>query len=77
MAKVSGWVVVVPKYNRYGVLQDAKLDRITQSRPQALSNGERAFRLTIDIPSTVFDPFAEVTVSVSDAAVIAPEVEIG
>lgn len=73
----SAWVVVTPKYNRYGALQEIKLDRIVQQRPQALSNGERAFRLGIDIPESVFDPFAHIDITVPEGAVIQPQIEVG
>lgn len=75
--KATGWVVVQPIYNHYGSLKDIKLSRITQNPPTSLSNGERAFRLSVEIPESVFDPFANVQVTVPESDVISPEVEIG
>lgn len=72
-----GWVVVKPVFTQYGALREVKLDRITQNRPQALGNGERAFRLTVTLPSSIFDPFALVDITVPEGALLEPEVVVG
>lgn len=73
----TGWVIVVPTYNTYGKRIGFKLQRIVKSRPQMLANGERAFKLSVTLPEEVFDPFADVSITVPASEVIEPLVQVG
>lgn len=73
----SAWVVCAPTYNPHGNLTAFRMVRIVQSRPSTLSNGERAFKLNLSVPISVFQPFANINVHVPEGDLIEPLVEVG
>lgn len=75
--KASAWVILEPQYFRGGTLRGFRMNRLTQGRPATLSNGERSFRLEIEVPTTIFDPFADVKVTVPEGDIIEPEITVG
>jgi hypothetical protein len=73
----SAWVVCAPTYGHSGTLSGFRMVRIVQSRPSTLAGGERAFKLNVSVPMSVFQPFANVNVHVPEGDLIEPLVEIG
>ena len=76
--KIEGYLVLEPTHvwGPNGVVTKAKLARATQ-RPPVLGNNERAVKISITVPASVFGPVAEVAVTVPEGDVIVPVVEVG
>lgn len=73
----GAYVVLKPVLNSAGQVRSMRIDRVMQTLPQHLGNGERAFYLNVTVPKSVFHPLPSVTVSVPEYQMVPPEVSIG
>lgn len=82
MVEVEGYLVIAPTHvsptvsPTDGRVTRAKFSKVT-GRPPVMEGDERAVKITVRIPSSVFDPVAQIDVIVPESDVIKPEVVVG
>ncbi len=74
--QIKGYLVVEPVLSVTGSVIGAKFAKVT-GRPPQMDGDQRAVFVRLTLPRKVFYPVAEVNVTVPEADVIHPEVEIG
>jgi hypothetical protein len=76
--EVEGYLVIAPTHvsPTDGCVTRAKFSKVT-GRPPVMEGDERAVKITVRIPSSVFEPVAQIDVIVPEGDVIKPEVVVG
>lgn len=74
--EIKGYLVVEPVISVTGNVIGAKFAKVTGRAPQ-MDGDQRAVYLRLTLPKQVFYPLAEVNITVPEADVIHPEVEVG
>ena len=54
----GGYLVLKPVTTMHGQIKGMKIDRVTQTYPQRLADGERAVPITVMVPKSVFQLMA-------------------
>ena len=73
----GGYLVLKPVTTVHGQITGMKIDRVTQTYPQRLADGERAVPITVVVPKSVFQPLPSVFIDVPEGEVVAPQVRVG
>jgi len=73
----GGYLVLKPVTTMHGQIKGMKIDRVTQTYPQRLADGERAVPITVTVPKSVFQPLPSVLIDVPESEVVRPVVKVG